>query len=171
MIGWVGDIEKDTLANSTFRTVLFTGKKMQRTVMSLAAGGEIGLEMDDDVEQFIRTEEGRARATFGPSREEVSETHHLEDDFAIIIPAGTWHNLINAGDGALKLYSLYSPPEHPDGTVHPTRPTPTQRRQWPVARPATRRQPVNWRPPMVVTSPSPRGRGGWRKLRTGWSQG
>ena len=121
MTGWVNDIERATLANSTFRTVLFTGTKMQLTVMCLAPGEEIGLEMHDDVDQFIRIEQGRARVTFGPSKEEVAETHHAEDDWAIVIPAGTWHNVINAGDGDVKLYSLYSPPEHPHDTIHTTK--------------------------------------------------
>ena len=121
MTGWVDDIERATLSNSTFRTVLFTGKNMQLTVMRLAPGEEIGLEMHDDVDQFIRIEEGRARVTFGPSRDEIAETHDARDDWAVVIPAGTWHNVINAGDADLKLYSLYSPPEHPDGTVHRTK--------------------------------------------------
>ena len=121
MTGWVDDIEKATVSNSTFRTVLFTGTNMQLTVMRLGPGEEIGLEMHEDVDQFVRIEEGRARVTFGPSEDEVAETHHVEDDWAVIVPAGTWHNVINAGEGDLKLYSLYSPPEHPDGTVHPTK--------------------------------------------------
>ena len=121
MTGWVDDIEKATVSNSTFRTVLFTGTNMQLTVMRLGPGEEIGLEMHEDVDQFIRIEEGRARITFGPSENEVAETNHAEDDWAVIIPAGTWHNVINAGEGGLKLYSLYSPPEHPDGTVHSTK--------------------------------------------------
>lgn len=121
MTGWVDDIESATLSNSTFRTVLFTGTKMQLTVMRIAAGEEIGVEMHEDVDQFIRIEQGRARVTFGPSEKEVSETHHAEGDWAIIIPAGTWHNVINAGDADLRLYSLYSPPEHPHGTVHETK--------------------------------------------------
>ena len=121
MTGWVDDIEMATVSNSTFRTVLFTGTNMQLTVMRLGPGEEIGLEMHEDVDQFLRIEEGRARVTFGPSEDEVAETHHVEDDWAVIVPAGTWHNVINAGEGDLKLYSLYSPPEHPDGTVHPTK--------------------------------------------------
>jgi mannose-6-phosphate isomerase-like protein (cupin superfamily) len=121
MTGWVGDIEEATLENSTFRTVLFTGAKLQLTVMTLAPGEEIGIEMHPGHDQFIRIEDGAARVTFGPTKEEVAETHDVEDDWAVIIPAGTWHNVINTGDGELKLYSLYAPPEHPDGTVHPTK--------------------------------------------------
>ena len=121
MAGWVGDIEKDTLDNETFRTVLFTGDHSQLTVMSLQAGEEIGLEAHDDRDQFIRLERGTAKLVMGPAQDQLDEEHTLEDDWAAIIPAGTWHNVINVGDGPLKLYSIYSPAEHPDGTVHRTK--------------------------------------------------
>lgn len=121
MAGWVGNIEDSTLDNDTFRTVLFTGSQTQLTVMRLAPGQEIGVEMHDHLDQFIRIEQGKARITFGPSEAEVAETYDVEDDWAVIIPGGTWHNVINTGDGDLRLYSLYSPPEHPDGTVHTTK--------------------------------------------------
>lgn len=121
MTGWVENIQKSTLSNSTFRTVLFTGTRMQLTVMSLSPGEEIGVEVHDDVDQFLRVEKGQAEVTFGRSREDVAETHHAKDDWAVVIPAGTWHNVRNVGADDLKLYSLYSPPEHPDGTVHETK--------------------------------------------------
>lgn len=121
MIGWVGNIETETLENTNFRTVLFTGSNIQLTVMSLAAGEEIGLEMHNHLDQFLRVEDGRAKVTLGPSKDEIAETHELSDDWVVIVPGGTWHNVINTGDGDLKLYSLYSPPEHPDGTVHVTK--------------------------------------------------
>ena len=121
MTGWVGDIENATRSNTSFRTALFTGSNMQLTVMRLAPDEEIGLEMHADRDQFIRVEEGKARVTLGPSEDIVAETHHVEDDWAVIIPAGTWHNVINAGPSDLKLYSLYAPPEQPAGTVHRTK--------------------------------------------------
>ena len=121
MIGWVGNIETETLENSTFRTVLFTGANMQLTVMSIPPGGEIGLEMHDHLDQFLRIEQGSAKVTLGPSEDEVAETHELSDDWVVIVPGGTWHNVINTGTEDLRLYSLYSPPEHPDGTVHQTK--------------------------------------------------
>ena len=121
MTGWVGDIEDATLANDTFRTVLFTGQNLQLTVMRLQPGEEVGLEMHDHLDQFIRIEQGRATVTFGPTKDEVAETHEVEDDWAVIIPGGTWHNVVNTGDGDLKLYSIYAPPEHPDDTVHRTK--------------------------------------------------
>ena len=121
MIGWVGDIEKRTLENETFRTVLFTGEHAQLTVMRLAPGEDIGRERHPDRDQFIRIEEGQARVELGAREDEVGEAHDVSDDWAVIVPAGTWHNVINTGTGELKLYSLYAPPEHPDRTVHPTK--------------------------------------------------
>jgi mannose-6-phosphate isomerase-like protein (cupin superfamily) len=121
MLGWVGDIEEATLANDTFRTVLFTGVHMQLTVMSLNPGVEIGWEAHPDLDQFIRLEAGAGRVEFGTGREHVEETHHLQEDWAVIIPAGVWHNVVNTGSTELKLYSLYAPPEHPPATVHRTK--------------------------------------------------
>lgn len=121
MTGWVGNIEEATTDNHDFREALFTGRNMQLTVMSLKPGEEIGVEMHDHRDQFIRVESGRATVTFGPSKDEVAETYEIEDDWAVIVPGGTWHNVINKGDEPLKLYSLYAPPEHPEGTVHETK--------------------------------------------------
>lgn len=121
MLGWVGDIERETLDNETFRTVVFTGEHTQLTVMRLAPGEDIGWEAHQDRDQFLRLEQGRGRAEFGRSEDEVEERHDVEDDWAVIVPAGVWHNIVNTGDEQLKLYSLYSPPEHPDGTVHRTK--------------------------------------------------
>jgi mannose-6-phosphate isomerase-like protein (cupin superfamily) len=121
VIGWVGDIEKRTLENDTFRTVVFTGPHAQLTVMRLAPGEDIGRERHVDRDQFIRIEEGQARVEIGRAEDRVDEAHDVSDDWAIVIPAGMWHNVINTGSGELKLYSLYSPPEHPDGTVHRTK--------------------------------------------------
>lgn len=121
MAGWVGDIEQETTGNDAFRRVVFTGEHTQLTVMSLEPGEEIGREVHEDRDQFLRIESGQARVEFGPGEDEVDETHDVEDDWAVIVPAGTWHNVVNTGSGELKLYSLYSPPEHPDGTVHRTK--------------------------------------------------
>jgi mannose-6-phosphate isomerase-like protein (cupin superfamily) len=121
MIGWVGDIEKRTLENETFRTVLFTGEHAQLTVMRLAPGEDIGRERHADRDQFIRIEEGQARVELGTEQDAVDEAHDISDDWAVVVPAGTWHNVINTGSGELKLYSLYAPPEHSDGTVHRTK--------------------------------------------------
>ncbi len=121
MVGWVGNVERETLDNGNFRKVLFTGDRVQLTVMRLAPGEEIGVEMHDHLDQFLRIEQGTARVTFGPSADKVDEEHQVEDDWAIVVPGGVWHNVINTGSGDLKLYSLYAPPEHPEGTVHATK--------------------------------------------------
>jgi mannose-6-phosphate isomerase-like protein (cupin superfamily) len=121
MIGWIGDIEQRTLENETFRTVLFTGSRMQLTVMRLAPGEDIGKERHPETDQFLRIEEGQARVELSEREDEVDESHDVSDDWAIVVPAGIWHNVINTGSGELKLYSLYAPPEHPDRTVHPTK--------------------------------------------------
>jgi mannose-6-phosphate isomerase-like protein (cupin superfamily) len=121
MLGWVRDIEQATIENSTFRTVLFTGEHTQLTVMRLAPGEDIGLESHTDIDQFLRVEQGQGRVELGRTADSVDETHEVEDDWAIIVPAGVWHNVVNTGTSDLKLYSLYSPPEHPPDTVHQTK--------------------------------------------------
>ncbi len=121
MLGWVDDVQRATLRNTDFRRVLFTGRQTQLTVMRLGPGEEIGVEKHDHLDQFLRIEQGSARVTFGPSADQVDEEHDVGDDWAVIVPGGVWHNVVNTGDGDLKLYSLYSPPEHPDGTVHRTK--------------------------------------------------
>ena len=121
MLGWVADVEQATLDNTNFRQVLFTGEHTQLTVMSLKPGEEIGWEAHEELDQFLRLEQGSGRVEFGESEDGVDETHEVSDDWAIIVPAGVWHNVVNTGDEDLKLYSLYSPPEHPDGTVHVTK--------------------------------------------------
>lgn len=121
MAGWVDNIEAVTLENTNFRTVIYTGKHSQLTVMSIPPGGEVGWEAHGHLDQFLRLEAGKARLDLGSNKDSVDESHDIEDDWALIIPAGTWHNVVNTGDVDLKLYSIYSPPQHPDGTVHRTK--------------------------------------------------
>jgi len=116
MAGYVGNIEKQTLKNNYFRQVLFTGKKAQLVVMCLQRGEEIGNEVHPDVDQFFRIEQGEATFIFNGKEEVV-----VHDGDAVIVPAGTFHNVINTGKGRMKLYTIYSPPNHPDGTVHKTK--------------------------------------------------
>lgn len=118
---YVVDIEKETLENTNYRTTLWTGKHMQMTVMAIAPGDDIGLEVHEDHDQFLRVEQGRGRFQMGPAEDDLSFEEEVGDDWVILVPAGQWHNVTNIGDEPLKVYSLYSPPEHPHGTVHPTK--------------------------------------------------
>lgn len=115
------DIEKATLENTRYRATLWTGKYLQMTVMSIEPGHDIGLEVHEDHDQFLRVEAGRARVQMGASKDALTYDREVEDDWAIIVPAGSWHNVTNIGDVPLKVYSLYAPPEHPHGTVHATK--------------------------------------------------
>ena len=115
MVGFIDNIEEKTEQNNFFRQVLYTGKHTQLVVMSLLPGEEIGMEVHPQVDQFFRIEEGRAKVIID------GEEHEADEGFAIIVPAGSQHNLINTGSNPLKLYTLYSPPNHPDGTIHRTR--------------------------------------------------
>ena len=114
------NIEAATLSNENFRTALWTGTLMQLTVMSIPVGGEIGLEMHNDVDQFLRIEEGQGKVLMGDAEDALTFVKEVEADFAVFIPVGKWHNVVNTGDKPLKLYSIYSPVEHPHGTVHKT---------------------------------------------------
>lgn len=115
MVGFVTNIEKDTLENENFRKVLYTAKNMQLVVMSLNAGEEIGMETHPEHDQFIRVDKGSAKAILN------GEESELVDGSCVIIPAGVEHNIVNTGDDMLKLYTIYSPPEHADGTIHTTK--------------------------------------------------
>ena len=113
MAGYMINIEEKTVDNNFFREVLFTAQRVQLVVMSLRPGEEIGLETHDDGDQFIRVEAGKGIAILD------GEEHDLEDGSAVVIPAGVQHNIINnSPQQPLKLYTIYSPPEHPDGTVN-----------------------------------------------------
>jgi mannose-6-phosphate isomerase-like protein (cupin superfamily) len=117
MTGFVDDIEKLTEKNKKFRKVLFTGKYAQLVVMCLQPGEEIGNEVHDTVDQFFRIEEGKVKFVFNETEE-----HLVHAGDAVIVPAGTFHNVINASKKEpAKLYTIYSPPNHPDGTVHKTK--------------------------------------------------
>lgn len=115
------NMEHATKRNENFRTTIWTGRDLQLTLMSIPTCGEIGLEMHRDVDQFIRIVQGRARVWMGDCRDRLREMDCVDANDAIIIPAGTFHNIVNVGNCPLKLYSIYAPPQHPFGTVHKTR--------------------------------------------------
>lgn len=115
MTGYITNIEKDTLENENFRKVLYTTDKSQLVLMTVQPGDDIGMEVHEEHDQFIRIEAGKAKVILN------GEETDVEDDFAIVIPAGTEHNVVNTGDEPLKLYTIYTPPEHKDGTIHATK--------------------------------------------------
>ncbi|RCW63903.1 cupin domain-containing protein [Saliterribacillus persicus] len=118
---YVVNIEKVTSKNNTFRTALWSGKHLQVTLMSINVGEDIGLEVHPHLDQFIRIEQGNGLVKMGDTKQNLDFQRDVADDFAIVIPAGKWHNLINTGNRPLKLYSIYAPPQHPHGTVHRTK--------------------------------------------------
>ena len=116
MAGYVVDIEKHTLNNSNFRKVLKTTSKSQLVVMSLKPGEEIGSEVHNDIDQFLRIEAVEGKAILN------GKEYALQDGSAVVVPAGVEHNIINTSDEKeLKLYTIYTPPEHADGTIHKTK--------------------------------------------------
>lgn len=114
MNGYIANIEDLTLKNEDFRRVLYTGKNSQLVLMSIAVGEDIG-EETHHLDQFLRFEKGQGKVILDGAESAV------EDGSAVVIPAGTKHNVINVGEEPLKLYSIYSPPEHKDGVVHHTK--------------------------------------------------
>jgi mannose-6-phosphate isomerase-like protein (cupin superfamily) len=117
VVGYFGPIEKQTLKNKYFRQVLFTGKHAQLVVMSLRKGEEIGNEVHPAVDQFFRIEKGEFKFVLNNGK----EIRIAKKGDAVIVPAGTWHNVINISKKKSKLYTVYSPPNHPAGTIHKTR--------------------------------------------------
>jgi len=115
MKGFVDDLEKLTEHNSDFRRVLYTGKQLQLVLMSLKPGEDIGEEVHPDRDQFFRVEKGKGEVTIDGHKSRI------ESDFAVVVPAGARHNVRNTGDKPMRLYTLYGPPEHAEGTVHVTK--------------------------------------------------
>lgn len=115
------NIEEATEDNTVFRRALWTGSNFQITLMSIPRGGEIGLELHEHTDQFIRVEEGQGIVKMGKSKDNLDFNANIKSDYAVVIPAGTWHNIINSGNNPLKVYSIYAPPNHPKGTVHITK--------------------------------------------------
>ncbi|MCI1580260.1 MAG: cupin domain-containing protein [Clostridium beijerinckii] len=117
------NIDKATKQNTNFRTALWTGEHFQVTLMSINVGDDIGLEIHPDTDQFIRIEDGQGIVKMGKSKDNLEFQANARDDFAIMVPAGTWHNVINTGNKPLKVYVIYAPPHHPRGTVNVNKPS------------------------------------------------
>ena len=118
---FVVNIDEITKLNNTFRTALWTGEHLQLTLMSIPVGESIGLEIHPDTDQFLRLEQGEGLVQMGKDKNNLSFQKRVSNNFAFVVPAGTWHNLINIGNIPIKLYSIYAPPKHPRGTVHLTK--------------------------------------------------
>lgn len=118
---YVTDIDRMTRQNPNYRTALWTGDHLQLTLMSIPVGGEIGLEVHPDTDQFLRIESGRGVTMMGPEENRLNVQHPVSDGYAIFVPAGTWHNVVNTGNRPLKIYTVYAPPHHPHGTVQQTK--------------------------------------------------
>lgn len=114
MKGYVHNIETESLENDYFRKVLYTDERLQLVVMSLAPNEDIGDEVHE-LDQFIRVERGEGKSILD------GEEHVISDGYAVIIPKGVRHNIVNGGTGAMKLYTIYTPPQHKDGTIHKTK--------------------------------------------------
>jgi len=123
MKGFIDDIEDRTEENSDFRRVLYTGKKMQLVLMALQPGEEIGEEIHADRDQFFRIEKGKGEAWIDGARTKI------KSDMAVVVPAGARHNIKNIGEKPLRLYTIYAPPEHAEGTVHVTKAEATASRE------------------------------------------
>jgi len=117
---YVFNVEEYSVGNPNYRVAQWTGEHLQLTLMSIVVGGEVGLEVHPDNDQFLRVEQGHAKVVMGPAQDNLTFEAAAEDGYGILVPAGTWHNIINTGDDELKLYSIYSPTHHPRGTIQAT---------------------------------------------------
>jgi mannose-6-phosphate isomerase-like protein (cupin superfamily) len=117
----VFDIEAETKANENYRTVVWTGAYLQVTLMSIPPGGDVGLEMHPDTDQFLRLDAGKGRCQLGPSKDTFDVEQDVEDGWSIQVPAGTWHNVTNTGDEPMQLYAIYAPVHHAPGKIHKTK--------------------------------------------------
>ena len=118
---FVEQLARLTKKNPNFRTAIWTGKELQLTVMSIPKGGEVGLEMHDDTDQFLYVVEGTGAVQMGAASDKLTYSQPVEKGSGIFVPVGTWHNITNSGDCDLKLFTVYAPPHHPHGTVQATK--------------------------------------------------
>ena len=114
------DLERATVEHENYRTVAWSGKYLQLTFMSIPVGEDIGLEAHPETDQFLRLDAGRGRVQMGSAKDQLEFDREVEDGWAIVVPAGTWHNVTNIGDEPMRLYAVYAPVHHAAGKVHAT---------------------------------------------------
>jgi len=114
------DLEQATRENSTYRTVAWSGRYLQVTLMSIPVGSDIGLEAHPETDQFLRLDAGRGRVQMGTSRDQLTFDKQVSDGWCVLIPAGTWHNVTNIGKEPMQLYAIYAPAHHKPGKIHRT---------------------------------------------------
>jgi mannose-6-phosphate isomerase-like protein (cupin superfamily) len=114
------NLEEQTVENSNYRTVAWSGRYLQLTLMSIPEDGDIGLEMHPETDQFLRLDAGRGRVQMGPARDNLEFDQEVSDGWCILVPAGTWHNVTNIGDEPMQVYAIYAPAHHKPGKVHAT---------------------------------------------------
>jgi mannose-6-phosphate isomerase-like protein (cupin superfamily) len=114
------DIETATIENENYRTVVWSGRYLQVTLMSIPVGTSIGLEVHPQTDQFVRLDKGRGRCVMGPAKDQLTFEQEVTDGWSVQIPAGTWHDIINIGDEPMQLYVIYAPVHHAAGKIHAT---------------------------------------------------
>jgi mannose-6-phosphate isomerase-like protein (cupin superfamily) len=114
------DLEQATRDNGNYRTVAWSGRYLQLTLMSIPVGGDIGLEAHPDTDQFLRLDAGRGRVQMGASKDQLTFERDVSDGWCALIPAGTWHNVTNIGEEPMQVYAIYAPAHHQPGKIHKT---------------------------------------------------
>ena len=114
------NLEEATVENANYRTVAWSGRYLQVTLMSIPEGGDVGLEMHPETDQFLRLDAGRGRVQMGPSQDNLEFDQDVSDGWCILVPAGTWHNVTNIGDEPMQLYAVYAPAHHKPGKKQAT---------------------------------------------------
>jgi mannose-6-phosphate isomerase-like protein (cupin superfamily) len=114
------DLERATRDNKNYRTVAWSGRYLQVTLMSIPVGGDIGLEMHPDTDQFLRLDAGRGRVQMGPSKDQLTFDRTVANGWCVLVPAGAWHNITNVGDEPMQVYAVYAPAHHKPGKVQRT---------------------------------------------------
>jgi mannose-6-phosphate isomerase-like protein (cupin superfamily) len=114
------DLEQSTRDNPHYRAVVWSGRYLQVTLMSIPVGGDIGLEAHPETDQFLRLDAGRGRVQMGPSKDQLTFDKEVSDGWCVLVPAGTWHNITNIGEEPMQVYAIYAPAHHKPGKIHST---------------------------------------------------